>query len=56
MAYSELDEVLWCLADRKLSLAQAVKETGVSLEKVKSVEKRMKAAAHKLAYPPVCKV
>jgi len=52
MTYSEMDAILNCLVDKKMSTAQAASETGISPSKVRSIASLMAASEHKRCMPP----
>ena len=56
MTYDELDPILYCLFDLKLTARNTVKKLGVPLEKVEEVRQRHLKSAHKRNLPKVCKL
>ncbi len=53
MNYSELDRILYALYEEKLSPEQAAERLGIGVEKVLTVEARVKANEHKRRMPKV---
>ena len=55
-SYDVMDEVLYYLADKQLTVRQAAEKTGNDLALVKKLYDRMQTNAHKRCMPPVTKL
>jgi NAD+ synthase len=56
MSYGEMDSILSCIHDRKMTLQQAVRETGLSRSKVERISGLVKGSSHKRMMPPVIEI
>jgi len=56
MSYWEMDSILSCIHDRKMTLQQAVRETGLSRSKVERISGLVKGSSHKRMMPPVIEI
>ncbi|MGH9933957.1 MAG: NAD+ synthase [Nitrososphaerales archaeon] len=56
MSYEELDPILYCLFDLKLSVKNTAKKLQVPLEKVEEIRQRHINSAHKRSLPKICKL
>lgn len=55
MSYEELDPILYCMFDLKLSVRNTAKKLQVPLEKVEDIKQRNIKSVHKRSPPKICK-
>jgi len=56
MSYEEIDGMLYCLSDLKLSPKSAAKRLSITLEKVEKIRQMQTKSAHKRSLPKICKL
>jgi len=56
MSYEELDPILHCLFDRKLSTKNTAKKLELPFEKVEEIRQKHIKSAHKRSLPKICKL
>ncbi|HDJ89823.1 MAG TPA: NAD+ synthase [Thermoprotei archaeon] len=56
ITYSEIDLILYCFFDKRMSVKDIVNATGISKEKVKLVLERVYKSAHKRRLPPIPRI
>lgn len=54
MTYEEIDGILYCLFDLKLSVAKTVRKLGVEEGKVRQIKEMRRRAMHKRSLPKIC--
>lgn len=55
-SYDDIDNVLFCLVDRNMSVDAAAAEAGVSRDVVAALKARMEKSTHKRQMPPITKL
>ena len=56
MSYEEIDGILYCLIDRKLSVKDTAKKLGIELSKVAKIRDMRARSMHKRSLPKICKL